>query len=74
LRISEREREVLEAWMKHGNLLAAAEALKRENKINHISTAYNRISRLKWRYRNAKEFIREFERWARMLPSPLEAV
>ena len=73
LGVSDKELEILEAWAKHGSLLAGAEALKAEGKINHISAAYNRVARLKWRYRTAKMFIREFERWAAKLPSPLES-
>lgn len=69
LAISEKELQVLEAWSKHGSIKAAAEVLGIPP-----TTAYTRITRLKWRYRTAKEFIREFDRWASKLPSPLEVL
>lgn len=67
LGISEKELEVLETWAKHGSINVAADVL-------HIppSTAYTRVARLKWRYRAAKEFIREVERWMAKLPGALE--
>ena len=65
--VTPREREVLEAWAKHGSVHVAAEVLRLPP-----STAYTRVTRLKWRYRAAKEFIREVERWMAKLPGALE--
>lgn len=67
LGISKGELEVLELWATHGSIKIAAEIL-------HIppSTAYTRITRLKWRYRASKEFIREVERWMAKLPGALD--
>lgn len=67
LAVTEKELKVLEAWRINGTIALAAEELKIPP-----TTAYNRIIRLKWRYRRAREFIREVERWMAKLPGALE--
>lgn len=65
--ISEKEIEMLEAWAKHGSLKAASEALDIP-----LSTLSNRKSKLRWRYRRARQFIREVDKWMARLPGALE--
>jgi hypothetical protein len=67
LEISKVELEMLEAWAKHGTLKDAAEALSIP-----LSTLSNRKSRVRWRYRQARDFVREVERWQAKLPGALE--
>ncbi len=67
LRVTDKEIKVLEKWREHGTIALAAEVLGIPS-----TTAYNRIVRLKWRYRKAREFIREVERWMAKLPGALE--
>ena len=67
LRVTDKETKVLEEWQKQGNITLAAEVLNIPS-----TTAYNRVARLKWRYRQAKDFIREVERWMAKLPAALE--
>ena len=69
LAVSEKERQILELWAKHRNIKTVIEVSELK-----ASTVYNRISRLRWRYHLAKEFIRDVERWFAKLPSPLEEV
>lgn len=67
LEISKKEHEMLEAWAKTGSLGAAAKVLG----IGQ-STMSNRKSRLQWRYKRARDFVREVERWMARLPGALE--
>jgi molybdenum-dependent DNA-binding transcriptional regulator ModE len=67
LEVSAKEHELLEAWAKYGSLTAAARALGIPQ-----STMSNRKARLAWRYRRAKQFIREVERLEAKLPGALE--
>lgn len=67
LEISKVELEMLEAWVRHGTLKDAAEALGIP-----LSTLSNRKSRVRWRYRRARDFVREVERWQAKLPGALE--
>lgn len=67
LEVSEKERELLEAWAKYGSIAGAAKALGIPQ-----STMSNRKARLAWRYRRAKQFIREVEKLQLALPGPLE--
>lgn len=67
LEVSEKERELLEAWGKYGSISGASKALNIPQ-----STLSNRKARLAWRYRRARTFIREVERLQAQLPGPLE--
>lgn len=67
LRVTDKEIEVLEEWREHGTIALAAEVLGIPP-----TTAYNRVDRLKRRYRQARDFIREVERWMAKLPGALE--
>jgi hypothetical protein len=67
LEVSEKERQMIEAWAKFGSITAASKALNVPQ-----STLSNRKSRLAWRYRKAKSFCREVERLQAQLPGHLE--
>jgi molybdenum-dependent DNA-binding transcriptional regulator ModE len=67
LEVSAKEYQLIEAWRKFGSLTAGARALSIPQ-----STASNRKSRLIWRYRRAKQFIREVEKLEAGLPGRLE--
>jgi len=66
--ITDKELEILSAIERHGTLTDAARALG----IN-VSTASQRVLRLKLRYIQAREFMRQYERWKFRLPKYLEA-
>jgi len=65
--ISEVELQMLEAWAQTGSLTLAARKLEKPQ-----STISNRKARLQWRYKRAKDFCREVERWMAKLPGALE--
>jgi hypothetical protein len=67
LEVSEKERELLSAWAKYGSISAASKALGIPQ-----STLSNRKSRLLWRARRARTFLREVERLQATLPGLLE--
>jgi len=65
--ITDKELELLTALERHGSLKRAAEALGIP-----VSTASQRLIRLKMRYTFARDFLRDFERWRLRLPRYLE--
>ena len=65
--VSDKEKQILEGWIKYGNISTAAEVLKIPT-----STAHSRVRVLKYRVFKAKQFLRDVERWNARLPGRLE--